>query len=217
MFDYQFRLILIGDSTVGKSSLLKYFTDGRFSEVSDPTVGVDFFARLIEVQNGAKIKLQLWDTAGQERFRSITKCYYRNSVGALLVYDVCNRTSFENIPLWMAEAKNHIEPHRPVFALVGCKLDLVKTGTPRQVSEEEVREFAMQYDLFHIETSAKTGYNAEKAFAVVAQEIYSRIQNGEYKVEEGWDGIKPGFVGLNTRTTDYNYLEAEAARASFCC
>lgn len=104
-------------------------------------------------------------------FSSITKCYYRNSVGALLVYDVCNRTSFENIPLWMAEAKNHIEPHRPVFALVGCKLDLVKTGTPRQVSEEEVREFAMQYDLFHIETSAKTGYNAEKAFAVVAQEV----------------------------------------------
>ena len=71
IFDYQFRLILIGDSTVGKSSLLKYFTDGKFSDMCDPTVGVDFFARLIEVKSGVRVKLQLWDTAGQERFRLI--------------------------------------------------------------------------------------------------------------------------------------------------
>lgn len=71
IFDYQFRLILIGDSTVGKSCLLKYFTDGKFSELCDPTVGVDFFARLIEVKNGIRVKLQLWDTAGQERFRCV--------------------------------------------------------------------------------------------------------------------------------------------------
>ena len=73
IFDYQFRLILIGDSTVGKSSLLRYFTDGTFAEVSDPTVGVDFFARLVQVNDGTNIKLQLWDTAGQERFRSVTQ------------------------------------------------------------------------------------------------------------------------------------------------
>lgn len=115
-------------------------------QLSDPTVGVDFFARIIEVQDGTRIKLQLWDTAGQERFRSITKSYYRNSVGALLVYDVCNRSSFEHIPLWMMEAKRHIEPHRPVFALVGCKVDLVdkdnKNGARREVSCEEARMFA---------------------------------------------------------------------------
>lgn len=109
-------------------------------------MGVDFFARIIEVQDGTRIKLQLWDTAGQERFRSITKSYYRNSVGALLVYDVCNRSSFEHIPLWMMEAKRHIEPHRPVFALVGCKVDLVgsdnKNGARREVSCEEARMFA---------------------------------------------------------------------------
>nr|CAI5858448.1 unnamed protein product [Callosobruchus analis] len=118
IFDYQFRLILIGDSTV------------------------DFFARLIEVKDGTRIKLQLWDTAGQERFRSITKSYYRNSVGALLVYDICNRSSFEHIPQWMAEARRHIEPHRPVFALVGCKLDLVANGGQREVSKEEAKHFA---------------------------------------------------------------------------
>jgi len=214
IFDYQFRLILIGDSTVGKSSLLKYFTDGKFAEVSDPTVGVDFFARLIEVKDGTRIKLQLWDTAGQERFRSITKSYYRNSVGALLVYDICNRTSFESIPAWMLEAKRHIEPHRPVFALVGCKLDLVRAGAAREVSEDEVKAFAEKHDLFSIETSARTGLNVEEAFAAITQEVYNRIQSGEYKLEDGWDGIKTGF----TRPSgfDFNLVEAEPAKSSCC-
>ncbi|CAG9863745.1 unnamed protein product [Phyllotreta striolata] len=214
IFDYQFRLILIGDSTVGKSSLLKYFTDGKFAEVSDPTVGVDFFARLIEVKDGTRIKLQLWDTAGQERFRSITKSYYRNSVGALLVYDICNRASFDNIPLWMSEAKRHIEPHRPVFCLVGCKLDLINNGGKREVSKEEAKTFADQNSLFHVETSAKNGLNVEEAFRCVTQEVFNRIQSGEYKVEDGWDGIKTGFSrpsGLN-----FNLVEAEPAKLSCC-
>uniref|UniRef100_A0A224XXL6 Putative rab subfamily protein of small gtpase n=1 Tax=Panstrongylus lignarius TaxID=156445 RepID=A0A224XXL6_9HEMI len=214
IFDYQFRLILIGESTVGKSSLLKYFTDGKFAEVSDPTVGVDFFARLIEVRNGTRIKLQLWDTAGQERFRSITKSYYRNSVGALLVYDICNRKSFERIPLWMMEAKRHIEPHTPVFALVGCKLDLVKTGVTREVSEEEAAAFAQRQGIFHIETSAKTGFNVEQAFTAVTQEVYNRIQSGDYKIEDGWDGIKTGFA--RPSGMDFNLVEAEPAKSSCC-
>ncbi|XP_022195103.1 ras-related protein Rab-39B [Nilaparvata lugens] len=215
IFDYQFRLILIGDSTVGKSSLLKYFTDGKFAEISDPTVGVDFFARLIEVKDGARIKLQLWDTAGQERFRSITKSYYRNSVGALLVYDVCNRASFEHIPAWMMEARRHIEPHRPVFALVGCKLDLVVSNPARrEVTEEEVRDFAQHHDLYFVETSAKTGHHVEEAFNAITQEVYNRIQSGEYKVEDGWDGIKTGFA--RPGGFDFNLVEAEPAKSSCC-
>lgn len=214
IFDYQFRLILIGDSTVGKSSLLKYFTDGKFAEISDPTVGVDFFARLIEVKDGTRIKLQLWDTAGQERFRSITKSYYRNSVGALLVYDICNRTSFEHIPIWMMEARRHIEPHRPFFALVGCKLDLVNSGIQREVSKEEAKMFADQNGLYFVETSSKNGMNVEEAFKSVTQEVYNRIQTGEYKVEDGWDGIKTGFARPNG--LDLNLVEAEAARTGCC-
>jgi len=214
IFDYQFRLILIGDSTVGKSSLLKYFTDGKFAEVSDPTVGVDFFARLIELKNGPRIKLQLWDTAGQERFRSITKSYYRNSVGALLVYDVCNRASFEHIPHWMTDAKRHIEPHTPVFGLVGCKLDLISSGSPREVTLEEAQAFAQKNGIFHIETSAKTGHNVEMAFTAVTQEVYARIQSGEYKIEDGWDGIKTGFS--RPSGMDFNLVEAEPARSACC-
>ena len=136
IYDYQFRLILIGDSTVGKSSLLRFFSDGKFAEVSDPTVGVDFFSRLVTVKGGARVKLQLWDTAGQERFRSITKSYYRNSVGAVLAYDVCNQESFKHIPVWLMEAKRHIEPHQATFILVGCKRDLAVQGR-REVSEEQ--------------------------------------------------------------------------------
>ncbi|XP_049827047.1 ras-related protein Rab-39A-like [Schistocerca gregaria] len=183
-------------------------------KLSDPTVGVDFFAGLIEVKDGTIIKLQLWDTAGQERFRSITKSYYRNSVGALLVYDICNRASFEHIPLWMMEARRHIEPHRPVFALVGCKLDVVLAGGRREVSGEEAHAFAEQHGLHHVETSARTGVNVEEAFHAVTQEVYNRIQTGEYKVVDGWDGIKTGFQ--RPSGYDFNLVETEPAKSTCC-
>lgn len=129
---------------------------------------------------------------GQERFRSITKSYYRNSIGVLLVYDITNHASFEHIPLWMMEAKRHIEPHRPVFALIGCKADLVANGVRREVTTEEARAFAEQHQLHFIETSSRTGVNVREAFTAVTQEIYNRIQSGEYKIEDGYDGIKQG-------------------------
>lgn len=177
-------------------------------------MGVDFFARLIEVDDGTKIKLQLWDTAGQERFRSITKSYYRNSVGALLVYDTCNRPSFDHIPLWMKEATRHIEPRRPAFALIGCKMDLANNSGQRAVSLEEARAFADSHDMPHIETSAKSGANVEHAFRAVTQQVYNRVKSGEYTIEDNWDGIKAGFGrpdGL-----DFNLVEAEPARSSCC-
>jgi len=213
IFDYQFRLILIGDSTVGKSSLLRYFTDGKFSELSDPTVGVDFFSRLVQVRDGTRIKLQLWDTAGQERFRSITKSYYRNSVGAILAYDITSHQSFERIAGWMSEAKRYIEPFRPVFILIGCKSDLADVGQ-RQVITEEAFNYSAAMGIHYVETSAKTGVNVDEAFQVITQEIYNRIQSGEYKVDdENWDGIKKGTFGgvLNN-----NLLEAEAAQDRCC-
>lgn len=102
--------------------------------------------------------------------RSITKSYYRNSVGALLVYDICHRDSFDHIPRWMMEARRHIEPYQPVFVLVGCKLDLAQTGL-REVSTEEVKAFAENNDMFCVETSAKTGLHVEEAFSAITQEV----------------------------------------------
>ncbi|XP_076044078.1 RAS oncogene family member Rab39 [Oratosquilla oratoria] len=211
IFDYQFRLILIGDSTVGKSSLLKYFTDGKFFEISDPTVGVDFFARLIQVSDGTRIKLQLWDTAGQERFRSITRTYYRNSVGALVVFDVCNKKSLEHVPMWIMEAKRHIQPHEAVFLLVGTKIDM---DDEREVQTEDAQSLADFYGIKFIETSAMKGIKVEEAFRIITQEVYDKIQNGEFKVEDGWDGIKTGFSRPNH---SYNLIEAEPAKSGFCC
>ncbi|KAJ8982270.1 hypothetical protein NQ317_007242 [Molorchus minor] len=166
IFDYQFRLILIGDSTVGKRFFL-----------SDPTVGVDFFARLIEVKDGTRIKLQLWDTAGQER-----------SVGALLVYDICNRASFEHIPLWMSEA-------RDILNLIGLFLH-----STEEVSREEAKAFSDQHGLFLVETSAKNGMNVEEAFRSVTRKCTIGFK------QDGWDGIKTGFARPNG--LEYNLVEA---------
>ncbi|XP_069751268.1 ras-related protein Rab-39B-like [Narcine bancroftii] len=189
-WQYQFRIILLGDSTVGKSSLLKRFTDGSFSEVQDPTVGVDFYARLLEVQPNCRIKLQLWDTAGQERFRSITRSYYRNSVGGLLIFDVTNRKSFENIREWLKEVDSHVYPNKTIFVLVGHKSDLTHV---RKVSREEAEQMAATLGLNYLETSAKNNTNVDKAFMKLTECIYESMNVGEIVLNDGWDGIKRGF------------------------
>ncbi|XP_051892453.1 ras-related protein Rab-39B-like [Pristis pectinata] len=196
VWQYQFRIILLGDSTVGKSSLLKRFTDGTFTEVQDPTVGVDFYARLLEVEPGCRIKLQLWDTAGQERFRSITRSYYRNSVGGLLMFDVTNRKSYENIREWLKEVDNHVYPNKTIFVLVGHKSDLTHD---RKVSREEAEKLAATLGLNYLETSAKSNSNVEEAFMKLTECIYESMKVGEIALEDGWDGVKRGF---NPRALD---------------
>ncbi|GFS41749.1 ras-related protein Rab-39B [Trichonephila inaurata madagascariensis] len=210
IFDYQFRIIVVGDSTVGKSALLRAFTEGKFSEICDPTVGVDFFARLIEVRDGIRVKLQLWDTAGQERFRTITWSYYRNSVGALLLYDITRRSSFDHLIEWLFEARRHIEPGRAVFEVVACKVDLEGS---RVVSTEEGKAFAESHGLSFIETSAKTGYNLENTFTNISQQIYDKIQSGELKMQDGWDGIRTGF---SRSENTVRLMEAEVERDGCC-
>ncbi|GMR37994.1 hypothetical protein PMAYCL1PPCAC_08189, partial [Pristionchus mayeri] len=192
LFHFQYRLILIGDSTVGKSSLLKYFTEGRMAEMSDPTVGVDFYARMIELRPGLRVKLQLWDTAGQEKFRSITRSYYRNSVGVIIVYDITSRASFEHVPGWLREAEANVGgpyPGQCVFLLVGHKAD--RDGE-RQVQYEEGEYLAKHHNMKFLETSAVTGENVLETFAMVAHEINSRLEAGALKTMDGWEGIKTG-------------------------
>jgi len=184
-------LILVGDSTVGKSSILKSFTEGKFAEVCDPTVGVDFYARLVEIRPGLRIKLQLWDTAGQEKFRSITRSYYRNSVGVLVVYDITRRDSFEHIAAWIHEARINIGAQPCVFQLIGHKADL---ESERQVLYEEGEYFAKYHKIKFLETSAKTGENVEEAFNMLARDIYGRVESGEIRLQDGWDGVKSGLI-----------------------
>ena len=185
---YQFRLILVGDSHVGKSCLLRRFKEGRFIEFNDPTVGVDFHTNMIQI-DGTTLKLQLWDTAGHERFRAITRSYYRNAVGVLLVFDVTDLTSFNKLPEWIDDIMQSSKPNSPIFVLVGNKSDL---NDKRQISSKDALEFANKLGMEYVETSARTGNNTEKVFNTLAKSIYEAIQNGSIQVGGGWDGVKEG-------------------------
>ncbi|KAF7635178.1 hypothetical protein Mgra_00005464 [Meloidogyne graminicola] len=194
MYHYQYRIIVVGDSTVGKSSLLRYFTEGKQAESNEPTVGVDFNFRLVEIKPNYRIKLQLWDTAGQEKFRSITRSYYRNTVGIIIVYDITKRHTFDSLPDWIAEAEAHLggpDPSKTVFLLVGHKADLTDQ---REVLFEEGEYFAKHKGMKFIETSAITGANVNDAFALIAREINTRFETGAIRIIEGWDGIKCGLM-----------------------
>jgi len=155
-YQYLFKYIIIGDTGVGKSCLLLQFTDKRFRTDHDLTIGVEFGARLINI-DGKQIKLQIWDTAGQESFRSITRSYYRGAAGALLVYDISRRDTFNHLSRWLDEVRQNANAHMTIM-LIGNKSDLER----REVSAEEGHEFARQHGLIFLETSAKTAQNVEE-------------------------------------------------------
>ncbi|XP_041844883.1 ras-related protein Rab-42b [Melanotaenia boesemani] len=189
LWQYQFRIIMLGDSTVGKSSLLKRYTEDLFLESINQTVGVDFYVHFLEVEPGVRVKLQFWDTAGQERFRSVTRSYYRNSVGALLVFDMTSRASFDHIKEWHAEVCERVQPHKVLFVLVGQKSDRDAFGE-RKVSREEAEKFAGQLGMPYVEASAKTGENVKESFELLTRRIYQGLMSGEVELQEGWDGVK---------------------------
>ncbi|XP_068777793.1 ras-related protein Rab-2B isoform X3 [Struthio camelus] len=156
-YAYLFKYIIIGDTGVGKSCLLLQFTDKRFQPVHDLTIGVEFGARMISVEN-KQIKLQIWDTAGQESFRSITRSYYRGAAGALLVYDITRRETFNHLTSWLEDARQHSSSNM-VIMLIGNKSDL---ESRRDVRKEEGEAFAREHGLVFMETSAKTAANVEE-------------------------------------------------------
>eukprot|EP00090_Calanus_glacialis_P003161 TRINITY_DN12297_c0_g1_i1.p1 TRINITY_DN12297_c0_g1~~TRINITY_DN12297_c0_g1_i1.p1 ORF type:complete len:277 (+),score=70.47 TRINITY_DN12297_c0_g1_i1:143-973(+) len=191
VFDFQFRIILVGESTVGKTSLLRALTKTSFWAGEEATVGVDFVARNIKV-GGSKIKLHLWDTAGQERFRFLSRSYYRNSVGVVVAYSILRRSTFEGVERWVEEAREHAGSVPPTIIIVGCKLDLVDIGCKREVSYEEGRELAKSLDALFIETSAKQGVAVEEAFKCLCDGILAKIETGEIEIMEEMEGIKLG-------------------------
>ena len=192
-FLYQFRVIVVGNSKVGKSALITRFVDGTYKDDNDATVGVMFYAKVVDIGDSRSkpVKLQLWDTAGQERYRSITKSYYRNVAGCMLVFDVTSQNSFDAMTSWLDEARMCADPHEPVFALVGTKRDL---DVQRQVSKEAAEGFAQCNGTDYIETSAKTNQNVEEAFKLLAKNIYARMSAKEHRLasHEDSEGIKKG-------------------------
>ena len=160
------------------SCLLQQFTEGFFEEDTQVTIGIEFESATTEI-DGKLVKLQLWDTAGQESFRSITSSYYRGAHCALLVYDVTRRSTFDYLEGWLAETRQHSDPHL-VIVLVGNKIDLSRR---RVVSTEEGRLFAEAHDLLFMETSAKTAENVEQAFLTSATIVYENILAGLQKAD----------------------------------
>ncbi|KAL3356264.1 hypothetical protein AABB24_017116 [Solanum stoloniferum] len=169
-YDYLFKIVLIGDSGVGKSNLLSRFTRNEFCLESKSTIGVEFATRTLKVE-GRIIKSQIWDTAGQERYRAITSAYYRGALGALLVYDVTKPISFENVSRWLKELRDHADSNI-VIMLIGNKTDLKHL---RAVATEDAQSYAEREGLSFIETSALEATNVEKAFQMNLSEIYRII------------------------------------------
>lgn len=185
-YDYLFKILLIGDSGVGKSCILLRFADDTFNESHISTIGVDFKIRTVELYDKT-VKLQMWDTAGQERFRTITSSYYRGAHAMMIVYDVSDLESFNNVKNWLLECDRYASDN-VIKILVGNKCDTTK----RVVSYETGKEFAETLGIQFLETSAKTGINVEKAFMTITELLYNVVKNRKIDTTQRDGRIVPG-------------------------
>ncbi|EDO41018.1 predicted protein [Nematostella vectensis] len=199
-YDFLFKLLLIGDSGVGKTCVLFRFSEDAFNSTFISTIGIDFKIRTIEL-DGKKIKLQIWDTAGQERFRTITTAYYRGAMGIMLVYDITNDKSFENIKNWIRNIEEHASQDVEKMVL-GNKCDMEDR---RQVSKERGEQLAVEYGIKFMETSAKASINVEEAFFTLARDI-------KLKMDKKLENSNPASTGAVKITH-----EKETKRSIFRC
>ena len=184
-YDLSFKMIVIGDSGVGKSCLTNKATKNIFEESYNATLGFEFFTFNIKINNKT-IKLQVWDTCGQELYRSLITNFYRNSSLAIMVYAINNKESFENIDMWLKELRTHSNPDTKVF-LIGNKIDL---ENDRIINREQAEEYSNQnhFNLF-MESSAKTGFNAQKIFIEAAKILYEDYLKYQH------DDVSRGSIG----------------------
>lgn len=190
------KMLLVGDSNVGKSSLLLRFVDDQFSPSFVTTVGIDFKIKDVVLRsNGKKVKLQIWDTAGQERFRTITTAYYRGAQAIIIVYDVTNKQSFSHLAYWVTQVQESTSnnPNRPIIVIVGNKADLAEQRT---VGDMEARRFAESQGCLFAETSACTGRGVGAVFEELAELMFARQQDEQDQ--------PPAAVDLTTTASEEN-------------
>jgi Ras-related protein Rab-8A len=191
-FDFQIKLLMIGDSGVGKTCLLLRYANDSYSPTFITTIGIDFKIKNIQL-DGKRVKLQIWDTAGQERFRTITTSYFKGAHGILLVYDVTDRKTFQAIGNWISQIKSHAD-NNVNRVLIGNKCDMVEE---RAVSTTEGEGLAKEFEMDFFETSAKKGIAVEKAFISLAKQVKTRLEDGGMNSNGGSQGTARLAVGMN--------------------
>jgi len=217
-YDFIFKIVLLGDSGVGKSNLVFRFTKNEFNKDSKSTIGVEFATKTVQIEDNKLVKAQIWDTAGQERYRSIASSYYRGAVGALLVYDVTDRNSFNHVPMWLKEVEENAEKDCLIM-LVGNKTDL---NDQRTVFVRDGRAFARKNGLAFIETSALDSTGVDTAFQRILQEIYKTQTKKQLKnVNRANDGGGEQFhagrgQSISLQTTNVE-PEAMQPQKEGCC
>ena len=201
-YDYLFKLILVGDSYVGKTNILSKYIKDEFNLNTKSTVGVEFGTKILKIEDKI-IKAQIWDTAGQERYKSITSTYYKGAKGAFIVYDITNRLTFESVDKWIQDLNLNSDKNITLL-LIGNKKDL---ADKREVTTEEGEEKAKSFGLAFLETSALTGENIDKVFDYILKEVFTKITI-EKKNSGEIDYIN---IGKNIEIND------QTEKTSTCC
>ena len=184
-YDYRLKLIIIGDANSGKSCLLEQFREGRFYAGSTHTIGVEFASKVVSISEH-KVKLQIWDTAGQDRYRTVSRSYYRGALGAIVVYDITSRESFNHLPRWIQDAREQASKEVTI-AVVGNKRDLA--ANERAVPMLDASRFCQERDLLFMETSALTGEAVVDVFELLTRRIIEKIQTGQVDAKSVANGI----------------------------
>ena len=203
-YDQKVQLLIIGDSTVGKTSILSRYTNGEFNPHYLATVGLDFFKK-DEVFNGKTIRIKIWDTAGQERYKSLTQGYFRNAEGIMIVYDVTNAVSFENLKYWIQSIKTHIDIDKgevPAI-IIGNKIDIFE----REVKKEDAEAFAKEQKVNYFETSAKNGDGINECIKFLVKTI---LRNNNDKEEE----MEKKFIQINKENENSSKISKKMDK---CC
>jgi Ras-related protein Rab-1A len=200
---YSFTIVMAGEAGVGKSSLMKQFQNDTPSGSDDlmtaSTINSDTCTKRMQI-DGRHCELRIFDTAGFERFQSLTRSYYRHAAGVLLVFDITDRKSFYQIPIWIHRVTKSVTDNKPICILVGNKTD---QEINREVGTREGQEMADTYNMDYVETSAHDCINVDEAFKTVAKQIYDAVENKEMIFKEGWNGVV-----IDRRTETSIYLEA---------
>ena len=203
-YDHLYKIVIIGDSGVGKTSLISKYVKGIFPPSPLPTIAIEFATKIIQIKEGGYIKAQIWDTAGQERYKSITSHHYKKAIGGLIVYDITRRTTYDHVYQWLCDLKENADKG-VISTLIGNKKDLLeRNNRKREVTYNEASDLAKKYNMLFYETSAFNNENVTDAFEDLLQRIYTERR----KISN----IQKNY-GINLKTN----IEKNDEKDSFCC